>query len=438
MSHFTRDFQGVYTTAKLGNKQSLTPEGFLLCKDVPIARTGDMVYAAGEVPVEPLPDALITISRMPEEVFRPETMASFEGKPVTLGHPDEFVGPESWQQLSVGTVSNVRRGTGIEDDYLFADLLINSQAAIDEVRNGLREVSCGYEADYEQLEPGRGVQRNIVGNHVALVERGRCGPRCAIGDEDTMTKKTGNKVRDALNALLRRAYKAKDASELEAIEKEAEAMDEESEEDKDEGKGKTGDAATADALKALNATIDGFSARLAALETRDAKAADDDEDGDGDDDKKKTDDDGDLTDPEEADKLDQSGVDLYTGDAAASIPSRAEILAPGIKLPTMDAKATTKDRALALCKCQRRALDTAYKTEAGKAAIDAILGNKTHDFAKLAAPLVHSTFMAASELVKAANNAGARAQVSTRDFGRRPPTPAELNEINRKAWAARS
>lgn len=429
MTHFTRDFQGVYTTARISAKQSLTPEGFLLCKEVPIARTGDMVYGAGEVPVEPRPDALIIIQRTPEEVFRPETMASFEGKPVTLGHPDEFVGPDSWNSLSVGTVTNVRRGTGIEDDYLFADLLITSKSAIDEVQSGLREVSCGYEADYEQLEPGRGVQRNIVGNHVALVERGRCGPRCAIGDED-MTKK-----RNTWGDMLRRAFRAKDASELEAIEKEAEAMDED-EDDKDD-KAKTGDAATADALKALAATIDGFGARLAKLETRDAKAEDDDEDGD-DDDAKKTDDDGDLTDPEEAEKLDQSGVDLYTGDAAASIPARAEILAPGIKLPTMDAKASTKERALALCKCQRRALDVAYKTDAGKAAIDAILGNKTHDFAKLAAPLVHSTFMAASELVKAANNAGARAQVSTRDFGRRPPTPAELNDINRKAWAARS
>jgi hypothetical protein len=433
MTHFTRDFQGVYTTARLSAKQSLTPEGFLLCKDVPIARIGDMIYAAGEVPVEPRPDALIVISRTPEEVFRTETMASFEGKPVTLGHPDEFVGPESWNALSVGTVTNVRRGTGIEDDYLFADLLVTSKAAIDEVQNGLREVSCGYEADYEQLEPGRGVQRNIVGNHVALVERGRCGPRCAIGDED-MTKK-----RNKWGDMLRRAFKAKDASELEAIEKEAEAMDEESEEDKDKDKGKIGDAATADALVALNNTLKGFESRLAKLETRDAKAKDDDKDGDGDDVKKQdTDDDGDLTEAEEADKLDQAGVDLYTGDAAASIPSRAEILAPGIKLPTMDAKASTKDRALALCKCQRRALDTAYKTDEGKKAIDSILGSKTHDFSKLPAVTVHSTFMAASELVKAANNAGARAQVSTRDFGRRPPTPAELNDINRKHWAARS
>ncbi|MFX6040239.1 hypothetical protein ABTE96_19930, partial [Acinetobacter baumannii] len=85
--------------------------------------------------------------------------------------------------------------------------------------------------------------------------------------------------------------------------------------------------------------------------------------------KDKTGDNGDMTEAETAAKLDESDVDLYTGDAAASIPSRAEILAPGIKLPTLDAKMNTKDRAAALCKCQRKALDLAYQTEAGKKAI---------------------------------------------------------------------
>ncbi len=76
----------------------------------------------------------------------------------------------------------------IEDDILLADLLITDKAAIESVRAGLREVSCGYDADYEQIEPGRGRQRNIIGNHVALVEKGRCGSRCAIGDKDMPTQ----------------------------------------------------------------------------------------------------------------------------------------------------------------------------------------------------------------------------------------------------------
>lgn len=432
------DLQGVYAPVALSATQSLTPEGFLLCRDVPIARTGEMVYGAGEVPVEARPDGLIIVTRTPEEVFRDETMASFEGKPVTLGHPDEFVGPASWNQLSVGTTFNVRRGTGIEDDFLFADLLITSQAAIDEVQQGLREVSCGYEADYEQTEPGRGVQRNIVGNHVALVERGRCGPRCAIGDED-MPKKTSTKVKDAISALLRRAYRAKDANELEQIEQEAQSMDESEEEQGQENA----------AMKALLARIEKLEQAMAKTDDEDEpgkkkamseEVEDDDEDGDGDGPKVKKqeaeDEGGDLTEAEEAEKLSDAEVDLYTGDSAASIPSRAEILAPGLRLPTMDAKATTKDRALTLCKCQRKALDAALKTDAGKAAIATILGGKTVDFSKMPASMVHATFMAASELVKASNNRGVSvAPAPTRDWGKSAPTPAQLNEVNRKFWS---
>lgn len=71
-----------YTVHRLGPKRALTPEGFLLCEDVPVARTGEMLYGPGEVPVEPGPDGLIRISRTPDEVFRPETLASCIGKPV--------------------------------------------------------------------------------------------------------------------------------------------------------------------------------------------------------------------------------------------------------------------------------------------------------------------------------------------------------------------
>ncbi|MDN7413634.1 DUF2213 domain-containing protein, partial [Burkholderia vietnamiensis] len=173
-----------FTIQKLGPKRSLTPEGFLLCEDVPVARTGDMLYADGEVPIEAGPDGLIRISRTPEEVFRDETMASCQGKDVTLDHPDDFVAPANYATLTRGVMLNPRRGSGIEDDLLLADILIKDPAAITAVQDEeIEEVSLGYEADYEQVSPGRGVQRNIVVNHVAIVPRGRCGPRCAIGDK---------------------------------------------------------------------------------------------------------------------------------------------------------------------------------------------------------------------------------------------------------------
>lgn len=179
-----------FAPERLSARQHMTPEGFLLCEAVPIARTGTLVYDESELVnddgplVEGGTGGLVVIERNPDQVFRAETIASFEGKPVTLSHPDDFVSPSNWRELSMGITLNVRQGDDIESDLMLADLLITDSGAIEEVRSGLRQVSCGYDAEYEQLAVGRGRQTNIVGNHVALVERGRCGPRCAIGDSE--------------------------------------------------------------------------------------------------------------------------------------------------------------------------------------------------------------------------------------------------------------
>jgi hypothetical protein len=61
-------------------------------------------------------------------------------------------------------------------------LLITTEKGIELVKAGLREVSCGYDAQYEQIEKGKGRQRDIIGNHVALVTKGRAGSRCTIQD----------------------------------------------------------------------------------------------------------------------------------------------------------------------------------------------------------------------------------------------------------------
>jgi uncharacterized protein len=172
-----------YTTEELGPSQSLTPEGFLVVRNAPLARTGHQLYSDQELPLRGGRDGLIVIQRDPEEVFRDDTIFSFHGKPVTMDHPDEDIGPENWRKLAVGYVINPRRGDGVLDHLLLGDLMITDPAAIKAVRdNQLRELSAGYDAEYDQEEDGKGRQRNIVANHVALVKDGRCGAFCRIGD----------------------------------------------------------------------------------------------------------------------------------------------------------------------------------------------------------------------------------------------------------------
>jgi hypothetical protein len=173
-----------YIEEQLSENIGRTPEGFLICKDVPITRIGEFLYKESEVPVQAGADGLVRIQRDEPDVFAEDTIKSFEGKPVTIDHPDQAVTPDNWSDLAVGHASNVRRGDGVQADLLLADLTITTAKAIELIEAGLREISCGYDANYEQISEGYGRQKDIVGNHVALVMKGRAGARCAIADKE--------------------------------------------------------------------------------------------------------------------------------------------------------------------------------------------------------------------------------------------------------------
>jgi hypothetical protein len=65
-----------------------TPEGFLLIRDVAIARCGTQLYRHNEVPMLEADEAgWLRIDREPQEVFHTDTLASYEGKPLVNDHP---------------------------------------------------------------------------------------------------------------------------------------------------------------------------------------------------------------------------------------------------------------------------------------------------------------------------------------------------------------
>jgi hypothetical protein len=241
-----------YVNEFLSPRMGETSEGFLICFDTPVARTGEMIYKDGEVPVK-AKNGVVKIRRDESVVFNDETIASLTSKPITIDHPDDFVTPENWSELAHGIVQNVRRGEGEQDDLLIADLLITTEKAIELVKAGLREISLGYDADYEELEEGVGVQKNIILNHCALVDRGRAGNRCAIGDKlcnhcGDCKCKTKNKTEDEgmqmkINSRVRDAFKQiKDAveAELSALPKDDEKKDEKKDEIVKDKKAKVG------------------------------------------------------------------------------------------------------------------------------------------------------------------------------------------------------
>lgn len=177
-----------YYGYKISPNQLETDEGFLICKNVPIARTGDQQYLAVELGLDG--DGIVTVHRPESEVFSDATIASFEGKPVTDDHPSELLDASNATLHGKGHAQNVRRGTGEWKDYLLADLHVQDENLIEEIRNGKREVSCGYTVEYVDNGDGTFTQTHIRGNHIAVVDEGRAGHKAAIMDSNTNTKAT--------------------------------------------------------------------------------------------------------------------------------------------------------------------------------------------------------------------------------------------------------
>ncbi|WP_051919232.1 DUF2213 domain-containing protein [Basilea psittacipulmonis] len=162
-----------------------TQDGYLIA-NAKLSKLGTFDYLHKELDpdVKTGGEEIKRVKRSEYSLFTDETIKSFEGLPITLGHPqDKRVNSKNWKELAVGTVRNVKR----EGDYLTAQAYIYDENAIKTIQeHGIKELSCGYacevipsqdkDADYE-LTP-------MIGNHVALVANGRCGSTCTLADED--------------------------------------------------------------------------------------------------------------------------------------------------------------------------------------------------------------------------------------------------------------
>lgn len=205
-----------YYGTKISPHMTTTPEGYLICHDVPLARLGAMQYRAGELGLSGDPEQVITVNRYAEDVFAPAAIASFEGKDVTAGHPPENLTADTYAAYSKGHVENVRR----QEDFLVGDLIIkDSQLACDVQNGAVREVSAGYTAEFVP-EGDCLKQTNIRGNHVAVVPRGRAGHDVAIKDaaqEAGKGRKTMSKMTEALLTFFGVAAKEAEGDDLQQL-----------------------------------------------------------------------------------------------------------------------------------------------------------------------------------------------------------------------------
>ena len=176
----------ILISEKLSPHKYKTPEGYLICVDAVLARTGKQTYKRCEIFNDDSEEE-IEVDRKPEEVFSEATLASFENKPVTLEHPNEDVNSGNFKDYAVGFVRDVKRGVVDGQDVILGTLVIQDEEVINEIENGEHtELSCGYDADIKDEKNPQ--QRNIRGNHVALCECGRAGNARIVDSKNDLMK----------------------------------------------------------------------------------------------------------------------------------------------------------------------------------------------------------------------------------------------------------
>lgn len=127
--------------------------------------------------------------RPPEEVFKADALESFVAVPLTLDHPPEgMLTADNTKNYQVGAVEGPRP----DGAFVRSRVRVTDSAAIAALDSGKVQLSCGYLADLEEVsgqtpsgERFDAIQRNIRGNHVAIVAVGRAGPDVKVRMDST-------------------------------------------------------------------------------------------------------------------------------------------------------------------------------------------------------------------------------------------------------------
>jgi hypothetical protein len=185
-----------------------TPEGYLEFPAARLTKTGVFSYrrADGSEQLE---------LRLPEHVFDPASLASFNAQPLTLQHPADMVSSDTFRDVIAGIVVDPRKAAdGVHVEGL---VRVMDAEAVTEVEAGLRELSNAYDCEivplsdrkFQRADVNDGkpivadvMQINIRGNHTALVARGRAGPTARLDSAGHQTR-DDMELKEALEKIAR-------------------------------------------------------------------------------------------------------------------------------------------------------------------------------------------------------------------------------------------
>lgn len=159
--------------------------GFWEIKHNPISKVGVFPYMGRSISDECEPNKVYY-------VYRPATTLSqsvdtWDNPPKPFINDHEMLG-EGFSKIDDRPVQGVIHNPIFEDDVLYADISVYSEDLKDKIENGKKELSLGYFCKYRKekgIYKGQTydyIQEDMVGNHIALVDNGRCGSDVKVFD----------------------------------------------------------------------------------------------------------------------------------------------------------------------------------------------------------------------------------------------------------------
>lgn len=176
------------------DKREYDTNGWYEIKDNPLSVVGVYPYMGRSISSECIQDHLYGVYRPESELSSQDCIDSFKLIPwiddhVMLGSEDAGLTPSEQK----GVQGVIGQDVYFDGTTLRGNIKVFSEAMANLIANGKKELSCGYRCRYE-YSPGvyngqeyQYVQRDIRGNHLALVENGRMGPDVAVLDHLTFT-----------------------------------------------------------------------------------------------------------------------------------------------------------------------------------------------------------------------------------------------------------
>ena len=170
--------------------------GWFEVKNNPLSLVGVFPYAGVSLPGAPDSNRTYMVYRPADELASPECVDSFKLLPwidnhIMLGSEDDGLTPAEQKGIQGVIGEDVYFTTeNFPDGALVGNIKVFSEAMSTLIAAGKKELSCGYRCTYDWT-PGvyNGVsydciQRNIRGNHLALVNAGRMGSKVAVLDSE--------------------------------------------------------------------------------------------------------------------------------------------------------------------------------------------------------------------------------------------------------------